>query len=328
MASTLKPMIKKRLLILFLLCLGSITCVAEPKEFGLWLRELKDRLKAQEISEVTIEGHLPENIELIPKVIELDRNQPEYKLSFDQYYNICANAKTKRDAIKLFHIHKNKLSEIERKYKVEKKYIVALWAIESHFGKNLGKYPVINSLVTLAHEGRRSQFFEKELVALLKLIDQGKIKSKKVIKGSWAGALGNFQFMPSAYAQYGVDYNGNGQIDLWEELDDAFASAANYLSSNGWQYGKPCMEESIAISESSNLTGQTSDNKRITLIDWQQLIRAGRSGEKDSRERIIVLDPGQKKSEIVAYNNFDVIMKWNKSNHFAAAVSKLANSLQ
>ena len=324
-------MIKKKFSILFLLCfifLNSITCVAESKEFKPWLKGLKDRLRAQQISEVTIEKYLPNNIKLIPKVIELDRNQPEYKLSFGQYYKICVNAKTKRDAAKLLRVHKKKLSEIEKKYKVERKYIVALWAIESRFGRNLGKYPVINSLVTLAHDGRRPKFFEKELTILLKLIDQGKIKSKKAIRGSWAGALGNFQFMPSSYAQYGVDYNGNGRIDLWKELDDAFASAANYLSSSGWQYGEPCMKKAAA-SKNFNLAKQISDNEKLTFINWKAInLNSKGRADRNLSKRLIVLDPGRKKSAVWVYNNFDVIRKWNKSNHFAAAVSTFANAIK
>jgi membrane-bound lytic murein transglycosylase B len=246
-----------------------INSVAESKNFKSWFVGLKSRLRTKKISKVTIDKYLPTNIKLIPKVIELDRNQPEYKLSFNKYYKLCAGPKVKRDAIKLLKIHRNKLLEIEGKYKVGRQYIVALWAIESRFGRNLGKYPVINSLVTLAYDGRRPNFFEQELGILLKLIDEGKIKNKNVIKGSWAGALGNFQFMPSSYARYGVDHNGNGQIDLWNELDDAFASAANYLASHGWQYKEPCMQK-VTIAKNFNLNAQISDKKRIRVAEWQK----------------------------------------------------------
>ena len=319
------------ILFLFILALINPLTVsaAESREFKLWLGNLKERLKAQNISKTTINKYLPDNIKLIPKVIELDRNQPEYKLSFNEYYKICANSAVKRKAIRLLRVHKQKLLEIEKKYKVERKYIVALWAIESRFGKNLGKYPVINSLVTLAYDGRRPSFFEKELTILLKLIDQGKIKNKN-IKGSWAGALGNFQFMPSSYDQYGVDHNNNGQIDLWNELDDAFASAANYLASHGWQYKQPCMKK-VTIPKNFNLTTQISNKKKSTIAKWERsgvkLIRAGNT-KKNLSGRLIALDPNQKNYAFLACNNFDVIMKWNKSEHFAAAVCILANSFQ
>ena len=238
----------------------------ESKDFDLWIKGLKVRLEKQNISKATINRYLTSDIRPILKIIRLDRNQPEYKLTFREYYRRVIVGH-KRKAKKKLVFYKDKLSEIEQKYKVEKKYIVSLWAMESKLGADKGKYPAIDALVTLAYDGRRGKFFEKELTILLKLIDKGKIKKTQNIKSSWAGALGDFQFMPSSYAQYGVDYNNNGYVDLWNELDDAFASAANYLHSNKWQYKSPCMEK-VKVTKDFNFTKliNIKKNSQFSLI--------------------------------------------------------------
>ncbi|NRA73210.1 MAG: lytic murein transglycosylase [Rickettsiales bacterium] len=317
----------KTYLLLFLITFSTLSEAQTSKDFTMWLEGLKNRIKNQGISKVTINKYLHSGLKPIEKIIKLDRNQPEYNLSFRTYYRGYATYRAKTQAWDLLNIHKTRLLEIEKKYKVESKYIIALWAIESRFGRIMGKYPTVDALVTLAYEGRRAKFFEKELTILLKLIDQGKIKTNKTIKGSWAGALGNFQFMPSSYAMYGVDHNNTGDINLWTNLDDAFASAANYLSSNKWQYKKPCIER-VKVTSDMNLTKLINDKKSFTLAKWQKLGVKSRwlKKYKDSTARLISLD--KKNNVFLVYNNFEVVRKWNKSNHFAAAVCLFANSFK
>jgi membrane-bound lytic murein transglycosylase B len=319
---------KKCIFILFVcIFFNSILAVADNKDFQSWLSGLKVRLLAEKISEATIEKYLPSDIELIPKLIALDRNQPEYKLSFDKYYSLNVNERVKKRALELFHEHKEKLLELETKYKVDSQYIIALWAIESRFGENLGKYPTINALVTLSHDGRRPDFFEGELTILLKLIDTGKINAKEVIRGSWAGALGHFQFMPSSCDKYGIDHNGNGHVDLHRELEDALASAANYLSSNGWQYKAQAIQK-VTVPDDFDLASAIEGKKSLSKAEWKKLgittAKQSRAGSSDLG-RLITLEINQKKQPFLVYSNFDVILHWNKSNNFAASVSKLAS---
>jgi membrane-bound lytic murein transglycosylase B len=329
---TLSNNVMKKLIFLFLfIFLNPAVSLANTKEFQYWLKGLKMRLEVQNISSKTIEKYLPNDIELLPKVIALDRAQPEHKLSYSQYHKRVVNPALKEKARKSFELHKDKLLEIEKKYNVESKYIVALWAIETHCGEVLGKYPLVNSLVTLSYDGRRPAFFEKELTILLKLIDEGKIQDEDNIKGSWAGAMGHFQFMPSSCAKHGVDHNENGQINLRDELDDAFASAANYLSSSGWQYKTQLMQK-VTIPTNIDLTSHITSKKLLTLREWEELgVKLSspiKKQEYNSKLRLLRLDPSKPNSTFLAYNNFDIIMQWNRSDYFATTVVRLANYLQ
>jgi membrane-bound lytic murein transglycosylase B len=322
---------KKLIFLLLFIVLNPVVSLANTEEFQTWLKGLKVRLEAQGISSHTIEKYLPDDIELLPKVIALDRTQPEHKLTYSQYYKRVVSPELKEKARKSFELHKDKLLEIEKKYNVESKYIVALWAIETRCGDILGKYPLVNSLVTLSYDGRRPAFFEKELAILLKLIDEGKIQGSDNIKGSWAGAMGHFQFMPSSCAKHGVDYNGNGQINLRDELDDAFASAANYLSSSGWQYKTQLMQK-VTVPTDLDLTSYMTSKKRLTIKEWKDLgVKLPRPIKKldaGSKVRLLRLDPTKPNSTFLAYDNFDIIMQWNRSDYFATTVVRLANYIQ
>jgi membrane-bound lytic murein transglycosylase B len=322
---------KKLIFLLLFIVLNPAISLANTEEFQTWLKDLKTRLEAQGISSQTIEKHLPDDIELLPKVIALDRAQPEHKLTYSQYYKRVVSPALKEKALKSFELHKDKLLEIEKKYNVESKYIVALWAIETRCGDILGKYPLINSLVTLSYDGRRPAFFEKELTILLKLIDQGKIPNTGNIIGSWAGAMGHFQFMPSSCAKHGVDHNGNGQINLRDELDDAFASAANYLSSSGWQYKTRLMQK-VTIPTGIDLASYMTSKKLLTIKEWKELgVKLSSPIKKEDsgiKVRLLRLDPTQPDSTFLAYNNFDIIMQWNRSDYFATTVARLAKYIQ
>jgi membrane-bound lytic murein transglycosylase B len=169
----------------------------------------------------------------IPRIIELDRSQPEFKLTLKQYLDRIVSDKTVWDGRRLYREHRDLLKKIGDQYGVEPQYIVALWGIETRYGRITGGYPVIAALATLAYDGRRSAFFRAELIRALKILEEGHIALEDM-DGSWAGAMGQVQFMPSSFVTYAVDYDGDGRTDIWDNVPDALASAANYLSKSGW----------------------------------------------------------------------------------------------
>ena len=203
------------------------------EDFNLWVQSFKQEARAKGISQRTLDQAFS-NVTPIPRVIELDRKQPEGKLTFAQYYDRVINKNRIAQGRRLYREHKTLLDQVSAQYGVQLQYIVALWGIETSYGNNTGGFGVVRSLATLAHDGRRSKFFRKELFNALKIIDEGHI-SAKAMQGSWAGAMGQNQFMPSSFHAYAVDGNGDGKRDIWKTLPDVFASTANYLAKSGWR---------------------------------------------------------------------------------------------
>ena len=175
----------------------------------------------------------------LPKVIEYDRYQPEFYEDTKTYVNKRASKDKVKKGLKLYKIEKKLINEVELKFLVEKELLLALMGIETNFGKYLGKMDIISSLATLSFDKRRSEFFTNELIIVLNLIDK-KIINKNILFGSWAGAFGNFQFMPSTIQTYAIDYNKNSDIEL-KKIEDSFASAANYIKKIGWKRNEPCL---------------------------------------------------------------------------------------
>ena len=174
----------------------------------------------------------------LPKVIEYDRYQPEFYEDTATYINKRANNEKIKKGLEIYKINNPLIDEVEKKFNVEKELLLALMGVETNFGKYLGKMDIISSLSTLSFDKRRSEFFSKELLILLKLIDEGTIEPN-TLYGSWAGAFGNFQFMPRTIKNHAIDYDSNLVIDL-KDIDDSFASAANYLNKIGWKKKNPC----------------------------------------------------------------------------------------
>ena len=212
---------------------------------------------------------------------------------------------------------------------MQSRYIVALWGIETDFGRITGGFPVISSLATLAYDGRRSKFFRKELLLALKIVDGGHILAKDMV-GSWAGAMGQNQFMPSSFHAYAVDYDKDGSKDIWKTLPDVFASIANYLSKSGWQadqtWGRP-----VRLPE--NFSRKFLGRKiKKPLGEWQQLGVRKLSGQdlpkRNLLSSIIRPEKGQIGPAFVIYNNYEVILKWNRSNYFATAVGTLSDKIK
>ena len=207
------------------------------EDFNNWLEKFKKRAKDNGIS-IEVVDDIMSNAKYLPKVIEYDRFQPEfYEDTFTYIKKRSSNRKIK-SGLKLYKKEKTIIETVERDFEVEKELLLALMGIETNFGKYLGKMDIVSSLATLSFDKRRSEFFTEELLILLKLVDK-KIIDRNILYGSWAGAFGNFQFMPRTIRNYAIDYNKNETIEL-KKIEDSFASAANYLKTIGWKKNQPC----------------------------------------------------------------------------------------
>lgn len=230
----------KKYLFLVSLCLACSPIGAQEahnaQPFSGWLAEFKQEAMKAGISQATLDEAFADTKPL-PRVIELDRKQPESVLTLEQYLEKIVSAKRIADGRGKLAEHKEMLARIGGKYGVEPEFIVALWGIETNYGGNTGSYSIVDALATLAYDGRRSAFFRKELLNTLKISESENI-SPRIMEGSWAGAMGQCQFMPSSFLAYAVDEDGDGRRDIWHTEADIFASIANYLKQSGWRQGE------------------------------------------------------------------------------------------
>ncbi|WP_435926779.1 lytic murein transglycosylase [Dryocola sp. BD613] len=311
---------------------GSATTLAEqgrdPAEFPAYVEALKQQARSQGISEATITAAFA-NVHFVDRVIKSDRNQPEKKITLDDYLARVVTPAKIEQARKLRQAYQAQLAPVSAQTGVPDNYIVALWAMESNFGKIQGKEDVISALSTLAFEGRREAFFTKELMASLKILDRGHIAVDE-LKGSWAGAMGQNQFMPSSYLRYGKDGNGDGKIDIWSDTSDVFASTANYLAVEGWQAGGSWgTEVKLPAGFNAALAGtKTAQGK--TVSQWQKIGVTLPDGlplpASAERAWIVTPDDNQGRSFLV-YNNFRTIMHWNRSSYFAIGIGTMADAI-
>ena len=302
---------------------------ANTEEFSIWLDNFKIRAEKSSISRTTIDETLS-RVELIPRIIELDRNQPEFTLTLSQYLRNVVSKKRIKKGISKIRENCELLNIISNEYNVQPRFIVALWGIETDFGRVTGGFPVIDALVTLSYDGRRSKYFSKELINALKIIDQGHISYNQMI-GSWAGAMGQTQFMPSSFLSYAQDYNKDGRKDIWGTKEDALASAANYLSKIKWNnnetWGREVIVNDNFILSEDELTLQ--NKKKISA--WQSFGVRRMDGsdlpKKNIEGYLIKIKDTNKERYFLVYQNFKKILKWNTSNYFAIAVGILSDSI-
>lgn len=299
---------------------------AESETFADWLAELRAEAAAAGISAAVLDAALA-GVAPIPRVIELDRRQPEFTLTFQQYIDrVVPPARIAKGRAKLRE-NKALLDEIGARFGVQPRFVVALWGIETDFGRVDGGFPVIAALATLAFDGRRSAYFRKELLDALHILEEGHI-APAAMKGSWAGAMGQSQFMPSSFRRFAVDYDGDGRRDIWGTRADVFASAANYLAQSGWRddqtWGRPVRLPARFDMQAAGL--QT----RRSLADWQRLgVRRADGSDLPTRDipASILLPVGDGGPAFAVYENFRVTLKWNRSNYFALAVGLLADAI-
>ena len=304
---------------------GSAAAALEG-DFYAFLSTVRRDAAAQGIRPSTIERAL-RNAEFLDHVIELDRKQPERQLTFAEYLEKVVTAERMDNARR--HLAENRvlLDGIWRRYSVEPRFIVALWGIESDFGKVMGNYAVVSALATLGYDGRRSSYFRGELISALRIIDQGHIGADNMI-GSWAGAMGQCQFMPSTFLGYAVDYDGDGRRDIWNDRADVLASIANFIAHLGWRGGEGWGREvMLPAGFDTRLSGL---DERRSAGEWSRLgVRSVDAGPLSSHETeaSLVMPDGAGGRAFLVYDNFRTIMKWNKSTYFAAAVGYLADSM-
>ncbi|CNH06948.1 lytic murein transglycosylase [Yersinia pekkanenii] len=300
----------------------------DPAQFPAYVEQLKAQAHAQGISKATIDKAFA-NIHFVDRVIQSDRNQLEKKVTLDDYLARVLTARKIAQGKEIYQRYQPQLSPVAARYGVPERYIVALWGMESGFGKIQGKEDVISALSTLAFEGRREAFFTKELIAALDIIQQGKVDDPQ-LKGSWAGAMGQSQFMPSSFLTYGADGDGDGKIDIWNNIDDVFASTANYLSTEGWKPGIGWGQEA-KLPEGFNIElAGLKDNQAKTVAQWQQLgvtpISGGNKADSNLQAWVIVPDDVQGRAFLV-YDNFRTIMHWNRSYYFAISIGMMADGI-
>lgn len=301
--------------------------VEAPEEYLDWLDDLKEEMIDRGISKKTIKKVYAEDYyHPEPEVVKIDRNQTEFVLTFTDYANRVVTAKRVAEAQTKYKELYPLFKDLEGKYGVPFNYLVAFWAMESNFGRNFGNYQVVDALTVLSYDRRRPKFFREELYQALKIIDDWEIDHTKM-EGSWAGAMGHFQFMPSTFNAYAVDYNGDGKIDIWHSFEDAAASAANYLHEAGWKAGEPWGAE---VSLPWNFDyAQTGRTKLKTVKEWAaagvRLADNKKLPFAAESKGAVLLPEGKKGKAYLVLHNFNVIMKWNRSENYALAVGLLAD---
>jgi membrane-bound lytic murein transglycosylase B len=321
-------MLKYLILSLSLLSVSLPAMAQEPEEdFSTWLAGFKTQALEQGISPEVADKALG-GLYADEQVIRLDRKQPESTKTFTQYLTGVVNSARIAQGRRLMVQHRDLLEKVSRDYGVQPAFIVALWGIETNFGGYTGNMSVINSLATLAWEGRRREFFTKELMNALQIVQEGHITAS-AMDGSWAGAMGQCQFMPSSFLSFAVDYNGNGRKNIWGELPDVFASIANYLKSSGWDdeltWGR-------AVKLPAGLDESLTDGKQYKpLSEWQKLgvRKADGSALPDRDVEAALTLPGKPHEQAyLIYSNYDVLLKWNRSRYFATAVGTLSDAIR
>ena len=319
-----------------LLMLITFTKVNSDEKFSSWIIEFKKKAINEGISKKTVDAVM-NNAIFLPKVIEYDRYQPEFYEDTKTY----VSKRTSKDKVKkgkrIYKKNKNLINIVDKEFKVEKELLLALMGIETNYGTYLGKMDIISSLATLSYDKRRSEFFSNELITILKLIDQNKV-DKDILFGSWAGAFGNFQFMPTTISNYAIDYNNNSIIEL-KEAEDSFASAANYLNKIGWRKNEPCFFN-IELNENIprkllNTSAKKIKHKRKFKY-YKKYIKEFENLNIGDNVKVAVITPD---SDIVKNNNklrpaflvfpnYDRVLKWNRSLRFAIAVCTLKNKFE
>ncbi|MDH3597719.1 MAG: lytic murein transglycosylase [Rhodospirillales bacterium] len=312
----------------FVLCL--LAAVFGPQlawaqdDFAVWLEEFKGEATAAGISPGTLASAL-DGVAPLEEIIELDRRQPEFTQTFWGYTDGRVTPQRVERGRKLLVQHRSLLNKIKARYGVQPGFLVAFWGLETNFGDFLGKTPVIASLVTLAYDRRRSDFFRNQLLDALRMVDGGHAKLADM-KGSWAGAMGQLQFMPNTFIRYAVDGDGDGRRDIWRSYPDAFASAANYLRSIGWQPRERWGRE-VRLPQGFDLSLADLAVEK-PLSEWRKLGVRRANGRKLPRAKMsgsIVLPGGAGGPAFLVYRNFRNIMVWNRSLLYALAVGYLSD---
>ena len=326
---------KIRLIIIILVIIFNST-VLIADDFNDWKIKFKKRAINEGVSKSTVDS-LIDNTKFLSDVIKYDRYQPEFYEDTKTYISKrTSNRKVKLGKI-ILNKESNIINKVSSEYKVDKNLLLALMGIETNFGNYLGKMDIISSLATLSFDQRRSEFFSKELITLLRLVDEN-IINPSTLFGSWAGAFGNFQFMPSTIKNHAIDYNNDGSIDL-KNIEDSFASAANYLNNLGWNDNIPCFYK-IDLNEDIpekylNTSAKNIKNERKVKFFKKYIKKSSFLDNYDNLSSAIVTpdaeiveNANKLKPAYIIFDNYKLILKWNRSLRFSLAVCTLKNSFE
>ena len=326
-----------KLILLFLISNMELSYAYDNNKFNEWKQNFKEVALKNEISENTF-NLVMENVKYLPKVIEYDRFQPEFYEDTKTYIGKRTSKEKQKKGLSFYQKNKDLIDLVEIEFNIEKELLLALMGIETNFGTYVGKMDILSSLATLSYDQRRSEFFTNELVTLLKLIEKKQI-NYKTLYGSWAGAFGFFQFMPSTIVNYAIDHNQDNSIDL-KNNEDAYPSAANYLQKIGWKKNEPCFYK-IELNKDIpkkylNISAKKIHSKKKLIFfkkyienkanfDFldDDLITAIITPDKDIIPNAETLNPAY-----IVFNNYEVILKWNRSLRFALAVCTLKNKFE
>ena len=321
------------ILIICFILLTNSTAYSNSNNFNIWLKDFKKIALINGISKNTF-NEVMKDVKFLPKVIEYDRFQPEFYEDTNTYITKRTSDQKVKNGIKLYNENKKLINSIDKKFSVEKELLLALMGIETNYGTYVGKMDILSSLSTLSFDKRRSAFFTNELITILKLVEKGVI-DYKILYGSWAGAFGNFQFMPTTMEKYAIDYDLNNVIEL-KNLEDSFASAANYVNKIGWKKNEPCFVEVELVSNIPTKLLNTSAKKikqkkkmkyfKKYIIDFENKnINKNMKGAIITPDKDIISDAKNLKPAYLVFDNYELILKWNRSLRFALAVCTLKN---
>ena len=302
------------------------------EDFNEWLESYKKYAMQKGVSKETIDIAL-KNVVFLEQVIKYDRKQPEFFEDTITYVSKRATLSRVNSAKRLLKKNKKLFNDIENKFSVEKEILLSLWGIETNFGKHVGKMDIISSLATLSFDKRRRDFFSSQLLILLQLIDK-KLIERDVLYGSWAGAYGNFQFMPSTIKNYAIDYDGNNKIELKKSLYDSAASAANYINKIGWKKGEPCFYR-VKLKKKINKKYINSSARniknRLKISKWKKKGIVSFDGNEintNLKAALILPDGNEDSPAYLVFQNYEKILKWNRSLRFAISVCTLSNKIK
>ncbi|MDR3423559.1 MAG: lytic murein transglycosylase [Alphaproteobacteria bacterium] len=326
-----KPLLRKRIYLCTVLAATLlVSCAhADPLRadaLSSWLQQTEQQAIDSGIAPGTVHEALDAFVP-DPRVVELDQKQPETTISFETYRHNTVTAKRIEEGAELMHLYARELNAITARTGVPPQITVALWGIESSFGKSPGNFETVTALATLAYEGRRADFFRSELIASLRILEREHIPASE-LRGSWAGAMGQCQFMPSTYLKYAVDGDGDGKIDIWNNPVDALASIATYLAAEGWQRDLTWGREVEAADLPATEIGLSQTH---SLAEWAQEGVTNIDGthvpQRDLQASLLQPD-GSGGASFLAYDNIRALMRWNRSTYFALSVGLLADEIR
>jgi len=325
-----------KILFILLFSFFTLPSISNETSFEDWLLNFKIYALKNNISEKTFDETMSKVV-FIPKVIKYDRFQPEFYEDTKTYVTKRSSKQKVKKGVEIYTVNKNFINSIEERFLIEKDLLLALMGVETNFGTYVGKMDILSSLATLSYDKRRSAFFTKELITILQLVESGVI-DHKILYGSWAGAFGYFQFMPSTIKEYAIDYDKNNLIEL-KSTKDSFASAANYLSQIGWKKNQPCfIEITLKANTPTNLLNTSA--KKIHNKKRFSYLSKYISGNKDynidnnligaiiTPDKDIVIDSNNLKPAFIIFENYEKILQWNRSLRFGLAVCTLKNKFK